>query len=224
MGRRRVNARVTEWLRNGAGPAWEAALSHRFVRDATTDRLPDPVFRRYLGIEFRFIDTAARVLGQTVHVAPSFAARRRLAAGLHDLTTEQFDYFQEVAGRLGVDLPSVDAPPPAKARPLHEHFLRLADSGTYEELLGCMLGAEWLYATWCAEADRKHIANDALREWVRLHTEPRFVRHVEWLREELDVVGPRLDALARQAVLTAFDRTLRAEITFHDAAYDANAN
>ncbi|MDQ3709482.1 MAG: TenA family protein [Actinomycetota bacterium] len=210
---------LSDWLRAGAAPAWEQALGQRFVRDVVAGRLPDEVFRRYLRIEFRFVDTAACVLGRTVHVAPSFAARRRLAAGLHHLTTEQFDYFQQVAGRLGLELPAVDAPVPEGARALHEHFLAVAADGSYPALLGCMLGAEWLYATWCDEASRQEIGHSQLRAWVQLHTSPAFVGHVAWLRAELDLVGPQLTEPDRRRVLAAFQQTLWAEVSFHDVAY-----
>ena len=210
---------LSDWLRAGAAPAWEQALGQRFVRDVVAGRLPDEVFRRYLRIEFRFVDTAARVLGRTVHVAPSFAARRRLAAGLHDLTTEQFDYFQQVAGRLGLELPAVDAPVPEGARGLHEHFLAVAEDGSYPVLLGCMLGAEWLYATWCDEASRQAIGHSELRAWIQLHTSLAFVGHVAWLRAELDLVGPQLTEPDRRRVLAAFQQTLWAQVPFHDRAY-----
>ncbi len=210
---------LSDWLRAGAAPAWERALGQRFVRDAVADRLPDEVFRRYLRIEFGFVDTAARVLGRTVHVAPSFATRRRLAAGLQNLTNGQFDYFQQVAGRLGLELPAVDAPVPEGAKALHEHFLAVAADGSYPVLLGCMLGAEWLYATWCDEGSRQQIGDPELREWIQLHTSGAFVGHVAWLRAELDRMGPQLDEAERERVLAAFQQTLRAEVPFHDVAY-----
>lgn len=210
---------LSDWLRAGASPAWEQALGQRFVRDVVAGRLPDEVFRRYLRIEFRFVDTAARVLGRTVHVAPSFAARRRLAGGLHDLTNDQFDYFQQVAGRLGLELPAVDAPVPEGAKALHEHFLAVAADGSYPVMLGCMLGAEWLYETWCDEVSRQEIGDAELLEWIRLHTAPAFVGHVAWLRAELDLVGSQLDEAERDRVLAAFQQTLRAEVPFHDVAY-----
>jgi len=95
----------------------------------------------------------------------------------------------------------------------------VAADGSYPVLLGCMLGAEWLYATWCDEGSRQQIGDPELREWIQLHTSGAFVGHVAWLRAELDRMGPQLDEAERERVLAAFQQTLRAEVPFHDVAY-----
>lgn len=176
------------------------------------------VFERYVAIEYGFVDTAARVLARTVEVAPSFAARRELALALHGLVTDQYEWFHKLADRRGVDL---SADPPPAARELHDHVLAIAARGEYAELLGAQLGAEWLYAEWCDEAQATSIGDEDLRAWIDLHTSEGFTRHVGWLRDELDRVGPRLGPAEADRVSAAFAGTLYAEVPFHEAAYAA---
>jgi thiaminase/transcriptional activator TenA len=105
-----------EALRAGARTTWDAALDHRFFREVAADTVADEVYARYLGIEYGFVDAAARVLGHAVARAPSFRERRHLALNLHGLVTDQERVFSEafnwmraarsaggaaVAGRLG---------------------------------------------------------------------------------------------------------------------------
>lgn len=210
---------ISRWLTQAGADAWEAALTQSFVEDVTADALPPAVFRRYLVLEYQFVDTAARVLGRAVHVAPGLPSRRRLASALAQLTTDQYDYFHEVARDMGVRLPASGEAVPRDAAALHDHFLEVAHRGNYGELLACMLGAEWLYATWCERVEPVRLADPRLRNWVALHTDASFTRHVEWLRQELDAVGADADEDCRQQYLTAFTGTLHTEIPFHDAAY-----
>jgi thiaminase (transcriptional activator TenA) len=107
------------------------------------------------------------------------------------------------------------------ALPLHTLFLKVAGTESYEEILACMLAAEWMYLTWCSTANRSPSSRDYVRDWVALHAGGAFADHVAWVRAKIDDRGPRL-AKARQARLMAlFERALEAEIAFHDAAYAA---
>ena len=108
-------------------------------------------------------------------------------------------------------------PPQGLALPLHTLFLKAAETEGYEEILACVLAAEWMYLTWCSTANRSPSSRDYVRDWVTLHAGGAFADHVAWVRAEIDDRGPRL-AKARQARLMAlFERALEAEIVFLDA-------
>lgn len=210
---------VADWLRSAGEESWLRAMEMPFVQDVAADRLPPEVFDRYLRTEHRFVDTAARALGRAVHLAPTLSARRRLAVGLHDLMTDQIEYFTRVAERRGIRLDAEGAEARRKAAPLHEHFLSLADRGDYPSLLAGMLGAEWLYATWCDGVDPGGLSDPDLADWVSLHRHVAFLGHVRWLQDELDQVAGAADDVECAGLLAAFTGTLRAEIDFHDAPY-----
>jgi len=216
-----MSARFTESLRTQAQATWDAILAHRFFREIAADTLEDHVFARYLRIEYGFVDTAASALGYAVGKAPSIRERRHLGLNLHALVTEQEDYFIAAFARVGLPEDQRAAlPPQGLAAPLNDLVSNVSKSEGYEEILACMLGAEWMYLTWCTQANATPSARPAIRDWVALHAGGRFAEGVEWLRAELDARGPALDA-ARQARLHAlFEQALAAEIPFHTAAYD----
>jgi thiaminase/transcriptional activator TenA len=212
--------RFTDGLKASAKATWARALAHRFFHEVAGDAIEDHVFARYLGIEYAFIDSAAVVLGHAVAKAPGLAERRRLAIGLHGLVTDQQDYFAAAFSRLG---PSSREPLSPRQRQLsaglHELFLSTARAKGYAEILACILAAEWMYLTWCGTANRTPSRRRPIRDWVALHAGGGFAEHVGWVRSELDARGPELAPERRADVANLFEKTLAAEIAFHDAAY-----
>jgi len=155
-----------ETLRAGAKPTWDAALDHPFFREVGVDTLADDVYVRYLRIEYGFVDSAAAVLGYAIAKAPSFRERRRLALNLHGLVTDQEQFFVDAFDRFAKSPEQrVATPSQASSAGLHELFLRVAATEGYEEILACLLGAEWLYLTWCSRADRTPSQRPAIRDW-----------------------------------------------------------
>lgn len=203
------------------------AVEHRFMRAAARGAVPDGVFRAYLVQEHAFVVTAVAVNGFALTKAPDAAARERFARSVLDLTTVQEAYFRRQFDALGVPAAEREAPSlPPPVRAFQDFVTRTAAQGSYAELLATVLGAEWLYATWCARAEARGEARTAgeragdprQREWIVLHTEAAFVDHVRWLRRELDVHAAHEDPRAGP-VGRAFARTLELEIAFHDAPY-----
>jgi thiaminase/transcriptional activator TenA len=200
--------------RERAGSEWATATNHRLFREIVTDTVTDRDFERYLRIEFAFIDTAAVALGAAVRVAPTMADRVVLAAGLNDLLTSQVAFF-EIA--LGDDRSTIV---PVAAKPLHVLFREVADRQSFADMLAAMLGAEWLYMTWCAPTAERPSSRATIRAWTELHTSPAFTSHAAWLRSRLDAVSAGLTATERERAADVFRRALAAEISFHDAVYE----
>lgn len=210
-------------MRRAAAATWDAAIAHRFFREVAADTVPDRVFERYLRIEYGFVDCAAIVLGYAVAKAPSFAERRRLAFGLHGLVTDQENFFVAAFERVGTP-PALRTglPPNALSGGLHEVFLDAARTDGYEEILACILAAEWMYLTWCGTANHTPSARAHIRDWVALHAGGAFAEHVGWVRSEIDARAPLLNATRQERMRLLFESALAAEIRFHDAAYAAD--
>jgi len=210
----------SEQMRAQAKGAWDAAIGHRFFREVANDTIDDRVFARYLKIEYGFVDCAASALGYAVAKAPSFRERRRLAIGLYGLVTDQEQFFVTAFDRMGISKEAeVDLLPATHCAPLHDLFLSVAASEGYEEILSCVLAAEWMYLTWCSMADGTPSARPVVREWVALHAGGAFADQVAWVRSEIDARAPRLGATRRSRLVALFEQVLVAEISFHGAAY-----
>ena len=212
----------SERMRADARRTWDMALDHRFFREVATDAVDDRVFARYLRIEYGFVDTAAKVLGYAVAKAPSFQERRRLGLGLYGLVTDQEQFFIDAFDRMGSRAEERTALPlQGLALPLHALFLKVAETEGYEEILACVLAAEWMYLTRCSTANRSPSSRDYIRDWTALHAGGAFAEHVAWVRAEIDDRGPALAASRQTRLAALFEQALEAEIAFHDAAYGA---
>ncbi len=199
---------------------WEAMQQHRFVTDIIADRLPPDVFRRYLIFEHSFVETAVLIFGQAMLKAPGFAQRRRLIGVLHALAEEQLPYFARVFAALGLAPRPPEREVPEAVRAFDRGMLKIAESGSYAEILAIMLAAEWMYGTWCLRAARSTQAEPELRRWVELHTEPDFLDQVNWLMREIDREAAGLDEAGRARLSALFGEAERLEIAFHEAAYE----
>jgi thiaminase (transcriptional activator TenA) len=208
-------------MRRQSQHAWDAVVGHRFFREIAADTIEDRIFERYLRIEYGFVDCAAAALGYAVAKAPSFRERRHLALGLFGLVTDQEQFFVSAFERIGVprDL-RIGLPPGGATAPLHDVFLSVAKNEGYEEIIACLLAAEWMYLTWSSEANKTPSLRAVIREWVALHAGGAFADQVAWVRAEIDVCAPRLSAERQARVCALFGQVLLAEIAFHDAAYE----
>ncbi|MFW5978370.1 MAG: TenA family protein [Halohasta sp.] len=214
--------RFTDWLRERSEPAWTEATTHRFTRELGAGTLDDAVVRRYLTQDYAFVDTLVGAFGHAVGQAPSMAAKRRLIEFLDVVTDDENDYFERSFDAL--DVPAADRTDPELAEPTEamvDLIEAAANRGGYAETLAVLVPAEWVYLTWAtAEADDRPEAF-YFAEWIDLHANPGFDSFVNWLREELDVVGPTLPDRQQARVARRFKRTVELEVAFFDAAYDA---
>jgi thiaminase/transcriptional activator TenA len=210
--------RFTDRLREAAREAWEAATTHRFTQEVRQNALPESVFLAYVLQEYAFVKTSATVLGYAVAKAPALDAQAHLARALVGLTTDQEDFFRRAFRELGVTDAALVAPLPWEVEAFRDFVLRVAATESYEAVLTTILGAEWLYVTWC-RAVSAPITHPLLREWVALHVTPAFEGGVNWLKQQLDERGPTLAKEKQDALAYLFRRTLELEVLFHDAVY-----
>jgi thiaminase (transcriptional activator TenA) len=209
-----------DWLRAENRAAWDAMVSHRFCLEMATDRLPEAAFVRYLRYEHAFVRAAIGIFAYALAKAPTAADQDHLIGVLVGLSGEQEDYFRRTFARLGLD-PEPLGPEalPVAARGLRDGVLAVAAGGGFAEILAAMLAAEWMYLTWCEQAQANGPRREAPSDWIRLHVEPAFCRQVEWLRWRLDELGPSLPEDQQARTAEHFGRVLVLEIAFHDAPY-----
>lgn len=206
--------RPTDDLR--AGSAWDAAVEHRFVRELADGSVADDVFARYLVADRAFVETLTGVFGRALAQAPP-DSRAPLADFLGVLTDEEDDYFERALDALPAPAGDPAAHPTTEA--FRDHLLAAADEGGYAETLAVLVPAEWCYLDWATGLESPPEPFH-LREWVDLHANEAFVGFVGWLRGELDRKFQTLSPRREDRVRRRFDRTVRLEADFFEAAYD----
>jgi len=225
--------RFTEWLRDRDRAAWDAAADHRFVRELGAGTLSEDAFARYLVQDYAFVGELVGTFGYAVGQAPDMAAKRRLVEFLDTGTDEEDDYFERSFAALGVDDSRWRDPEPSAVTAQFLDLLgRAAREGGYAETLAVLVPAEWVYETWATAAAERHADADGppsagmglpfyFAEWVDLHAVAPFRAFVDWLRGQLDAVGPTLSPRREARVAALFDRTVDLERQFFESAYQA---
>lgn len=208
------------WLRDAVDADWTAAVQHRFVTGLLAGDLPEQVLRTYLVQDYQFIDRFVALLGAAVAVADGYPARVVLANQLGVVAGEENTYFQRAFDALGVaDADRTDPHQLPPTRAFNELMDSARGSMDYARCLAVLTVAEWLYLDWGQRATQ-HLPDDFVyREWIVLHNAPDFAAWVDWLRAELDRIGPSLTEQQQRACLADFARATTLEREFFDAAY-----
>ncbi len=198
--------------------AWQSMQQHRFVLDIEKDQLPDAVFNRYLVFESNFVATAIAIFALAVSKAPDIRQQRWLIGVLNALVDTQIAWFEEVMERRNInpadypdDLPGVTV--------FRDGMLRVAQQGSYAEIITLMFGAEWMYYHWCKRVSTQPQQDADIRRWVDMHAEEDFHQQATWLKTELDQCAMTLSANEKQILSALYGTVLQWEIDFHSAAY-----
>jgi thiaminase/transcriptional activator TenA len=109
--------------------------------------------------------------------------------------------------------------PQGLSQPLHNLFLAVAEREGYEQILACVLAAEWMYMTWCLKADQTPSSRAYIRDWVALHAGGAFAEQVAWVRSQIVARGSELSDARQARLMELFKQALAAEVKFHDAVY-----
>jgi len=214
-----MSTTFTERLRESS--AWEEATRHRFVEEYRDGELADEVFRSYLVDDYAFLEMGARVTALAAADAPTMDEMGYLANQLGVLTGGENEYFLRAFDELGVSADEYEDPdlhPTTEA--FNDFMLRVAHEYGYEETLAAVTAAEWVYLDWCTYAAEAEYDRWYLDEWVEIHVIEDFVDYNDWLRFQLDELGPELSPRREERVFELFERTVELEALFFDAVYE----
>jgi thiaminase/transcriptional activator TenA len=192
-----LSERFTEILRAASEPAWSDAVSHRFVNELFAGAVPDAVMARYLIQDHRFLDSFLTLLGATLASADTFDFLRA------------FEALGVTEDRRTAD---PDTPPTAGFKAI---MRAAAETRSYAAALSVLVVAEWLYLDWASRAPQPLPVNFVHAEWITLHDNPGFRGFVDFLRAELDRIGPAQEDLCRDF----FQRAVVLELSFFETAY-----
>jgi thiaminase/transcriptional activator TenA len=216
MGTNITSERFTEALRAASEPGWSQAVGHRFVNELFTGALPDAVMARYLIQDHRFLDSFLTLLGAALASADTFEARLRFGRFIGMVAGDENTYFVRAFEALGVNEGRRAADPDTKATAGFKTIMReAAQTRRYAAALSVLVVAEWLYLDWASGAPKPLPDNFVHAEWITLHDNANFRRFVDFLRAELDRVGPAHADLCRDF----FCRAVALELSFFEAAY-----
>src|ERR1700736_4077282 len=211
-----MSERFTEILRAATEPAWSDAVRDRFVNELFAGAVPGAVMARYLIPDPRFLDSFLTLLGAALASADTFEARLRFARFIGMVSGEENTYFLRAFEALGVTEVRRAADPDTQPTAGFKAIMReAAQTRRYAAALSVLVVAEWLYLDWASRAPKPLPNNFVHAEWITLHDNPGFRGFVDFLRAELDPIGPAQEDLCRDF----FQRAVALEFSFFEGAY-----
>jgi thiaminase/transcriptional activator TenA len=211
-----MSERFTEILRAASEPAWSDAVGHRFVKELFAGTVPGAVIARYLIQDHRFLDSFLTLLGAALASTDLFKARLRLGRFIGMVSGEENTYFLRAFEALGVTEDRRATDPDTQPTAGFQSIIReAAETRSYAAALSVLVVAEWLYLDWASRAPKPLPDNFVYAEWITLHDNPDFRDFVDFLRAELDRIGPAQADLCRDL----FQRAAALELSFFEAAY-----
>lgn len=211
--------RFTDVLRERAEPTWTQAVNHRFVREVHDGTIADEVMTGYLIQDHRFLDSFLSLLGGAIASADTFEARLRFARFAGEVAGGENTYFLRSFDALGVtEQQRAEVPNTTATSGFIGIFREAARTLDYAAALSVLLVTEWLYLDWATNVEPGTPKSDNFvhTEWVALHDGPDFAAFVDFLRQELDRVGPA----SEQVSYNFFGRTVELELAFFDQSYE----
>lgn len=209
-----MTTRFSETLRRASEPKWTQAVEHRFVRELFAGSISDKAMAAYLVQDHRFLDSFLTLLGGAIATADTFEARIRFGTFTGMVSGEENTYFLRSFEALGVsEADRAAIPDSAPTKGFQAIMREAAETRSYAAVLAVLNVAEWLYLDWASRAP--HPDNFVHAEWITLHDNPFFRDFVDFLRAELDRVGPSEPDVARDFFLRAVDL----ELAFFDVTY-----
>ena len=211
-----MRERFTETLRAASEPDWSHAVGHRFVKELFAGAVPDAVMTCYLIQDHRFLDSFLTLLGAALATADTFEVKLRFGRFIETMSGGENTYFLRAFEALGVTEERRETDPDIPPTIGFKAIMREAtEIRSYAAALSVLVVTEWLYLDWASRAPKPLPANFVHAEWITLHDNPDFRGFVDFLRAELDRVGPEHADLCRDF----FRRAVALELSFFDAAY-----
>lgn len=212
--------KLTPQLWASASPIFAKILAHPFLAGLTDGSLPEETFRFYVKQDSLYLREYARCLALASSKAPSsfwcemFAAHAQSALNVERSLHEA--YFSSW-GLAPADLEATLPTPTTLA--YTSYLLRVAATGTFEELLGAILPCYWIYWEVGKTLITHGSPNPVYQRWIDAYSSEQFAAAVQRVldaadRSTMDLSTARLEQVQRH-YLTAS----RYEWMFWDAAY-----
>ena len=209
--------RFSDELRDTHREKWDAAVGHRFVQELFDGTIDDGVMAGYLVQDYRFLDSFLQLLGAAMSTADELAPRLRLSQFIGEVAGDENTYFLRSFEELGVTDEQRDKTPDTAACTGFTGLMReAAETRSYAAALGVLVVAEWLYLDWATNAPEKRPESFVHNEWIELHDYAEFHDLVEFLRSEVDRIGPD----NREVVEEYFGRAVALELDFFNNSYE----
>jgi thiaminase/transcriptional activator TenA len=208
-------------LREAASPAWEAQVSHPFVRGIGDGSLPEDKFRFYVRQDYLFLIDYGRLLALAAARAPRLEWMRRFASFSQSVLETEMDLHRQFAARWGVTSDQLESERTVPATDAYCDFLlRTASLGDFAELVAALLPCMWSYAEigerLAAEGLPDH---GGYADWITMYASDEYGQLATWCRELTDAAADGVAGPGRRRMHAAFRASSEHELAFWESAW-----
>lgn len=209
---------LSDGLRAGVGPLWEATIRHPFVIELGDGTLPVEKFRTYFEQDYLFLRDWVKLLGLGVAKSPDFDSARSICAFLNGGLIGEEALFRQVFREMGLSDEDVDSLQPLPTTLAYGGYLKsIAFGGSYLEIATALLAIEWPYLQWAEDlnAGGKKPGNPHYQAWIDIHDSDAMRDIVSAMRRSIDESGEA----DRGRLMEVFHQAMRYEYLFWEMPY-----
>lgn len=204
-------------------PIRQAILGHPFVAGVGAGTLETARFKHYVLQDYVYLIDYSRVLALAAAKAPDLPTMGWFARLLDETLNREMDLHRRYCAQFGItpaELESTIAAPTTVA--YTSYLLRLAQQGSFAELVAGLLPCQWGYWEIGDHLARQgEPANAPLYcQWIQMYADPEFAALADQLRNLANRLGESAGPIELTAMGQAYLTSLRFEYRFWDMAYN----
>ena len=204
-------------------PIHQAILAHPFVAGVGAGTLETARFKHYVLQDYVYLIDYSRVLALAAAKAPDLPTMGWFAQLLDETLNREMDLHRRYCAQFGIsrsELESTIAAPTTVA--YTSYLLRLAQQGSFAELVAGLLPCQWGYWEIGDHLARQGEPIDAplYCQWIQMYADPEFAALADHLRNLANRLGAQAGPAEVVAMGQAYLTSLRFEYRFWDMAYN----
>jgi thiaminase/transcriptional activator TenA len=210
----------TAGLWTAATPIYEAILAHPFLTGITDGSLPEERFRFYVKQDSLYLREYARCLAFASVKAPTSEWCEMFAAHAQSALNVERSLHEAYFASWGLAHDDVMATPPTPTTVAYtSYLLRIAGTGTFEELVGAILPCYWIYWEVGKELLKHGSPNATYQRWIDAYASEQFASAVQRVLDAADRSAADLPESRRSSIQAHYLTASRYEWMFWDAAF-----
>ena len=204
-------------------PIRRAILSHPFVVGVGTGTLDLARFKHYVIQDYAYLIDYSRVLALAAARAPDLATMGWFAGLLDETLNIEMDLHRSYCAEFGITAEELETAAAAPTTVAYTgYLLRVANQGSFGELVASLLPCQWGYWEIGDHLARQGEPEDAplYCQWIRMYTAPEFAELAAAIRSLANRLGEQAGPVELAAMGQAYLTSLRFEYLFWDMAYN----
>ena len=211
-----------------AGPEWEIAQNHPFVRNIESGKLDVESFKFYLVEDYHYLIAYCRAVAALAYRAPDLEILREMSGLLHSTLFTEMELHREYAAKGGIDMEYMERKEAAPVTLAYSSYMQ--DIAMREDFLGnliCLLPCAAGYAEIGARIkSNQNLAHslppNPYQDWIDVYSCQEFQAYAGRMRYIANEIGHALPSRRLEILFDTFLTSTRYEWMFFEMSLERN--